>query len=116
MGWIKVLYLKGGTLKNLKSTLLTQMNTLTCNINCGYCKYRTPHITVINLWDKIEDSLLLSRHDYLFIRRGEVGMGKNNKGTSTSSSNVGSPKRKVEIPNSGLKDVIKHCHSLTNSY
>jgi len=52
----------------------------------GYFKQRTPYLKVIQLWDKMGDDILPSRHDQLNIGRGETGMLNNdNKDSSISS-------------------------------
>ena len=52
----------------------------------GYCKNRTPFLTLIHLWDRQSDYLLSSRHDTLMIGLGKGGMSNDNDDSTISSS------------------------------
>ena len=66
----------------------------------GYCNQRT---------------LYLTRHDILFICRGEVEMHDTEDNNGISSSANKTPKRKKEQTESGLEEVIKLAINLYNS-
>lgn len=77
----------------------------------NYCTQRTPYLTVIHLWDKMSDYLLSSRHDHLYIGKGEVGFSDGD-----SSSRVTTPSRnnKRSPPPAGLNDIINSVIDLCN--
>ena len=82
--------------------MITNVETRPAVIIAGYCKHRTPHLTIIHLWDKQGDYLLSSKHDPLKCGRDEGRMDNDESSLSslsqTKSNRARNPRKKEEEP------------------